>query len=226
MLRAPSEVWSTIVCSVGCYGDRGHDGDIAGGVELSAKVGLGPRGRERPGEKGETIRGLTAELQGWLAGSGSRWRRRIRQRRWSEPEEGNGDVPAMQGFRGLVERWGGRGSRGGAPELVGGARGGRRQWLRRTAATVCFGRERERAREKRGRVRESRGRGVASSRDTEARRGGQAGRERGGVARWRARAPATLPSLCRDEDDRGGRRAGPPAGWAGQLAGLHREEPR
>ena len=26
--------------------------------------------------------------------------------------------------------------------------------------------------------------------------------------------------------DRGGRRAGPPAGWAGQLAGLHREEPR
>ena len=63
MLRTPSEVWSTIVCSVGCYGDRGHDGDIAGGVELSAKVGLGPRGRERPGEKGETIRGLTAELQ-------------------------------------------------------------------------------------------------------------------------------------------------------------------
>ena len=39
VLRAPSESWSTIVCSVGCYGDRGHDGDIAGGVELSAKVG-------------------------------------------------------------------------------------------------------------------------------------------------------------------------------------------
>ena len=59
---------------------------------------------------------------------------------------------AMQGFRGPVERWGGRGSRGGAPELVGGARGGRRRWLRRTAATVSFGRERERARESRGRV--------------------------------------------------------------------------
>ena len=40
-----------------------NGGDIAGGVELSAKVGLGPRGRERPGEKGETIRGLTTELQ-------------------------------------------------------------------------------------------------------------------------------------------------------------------
>ena len=57
VLRAPGDVWSTMVCSVGRYGDRGHDGDIAGGVELSAKVGLGPRGRERPGEKGETIRG-------------------------------------------------------------------------------------------------------------------------------------------------------------------------
>ena len=44
VLRAPSEAWSTIVCSVGRYGDRGHDGDIAGGVELSAKVGLRPRG--------------------------------------------------------------------------------------------------------------------------------------------------------------------------------------
>ena len=61
-----------MVSSVGRYGDRGHDGDIAGGVELSAKVGLGPRGRERPGEEGEPIRGLTAELQGWLAGSGDR----------------------------------------------------------------------------------------------------------------------------------------------------------
>ncbi len=103
MLRTPSEVWSTIVRSVGCYGDRGHDGDIAGGVELSAKVGLGPRGRERPGEKGETIRGLTAELQGWLAGSGARWRRRIRRRRRSEPEEGK----AHRGAAGMVSGLGG-----------------------------------------------------------------------------------------------------------------------
>ena len=64
MLRTPSEVWSTIVCSVGCYGDRGHGGDIAGSVELSAKVGLGPRGRERPGEKGETIRGSPRSCRG------------------------------------------------------------------------------------------------------------------------------------------------------------------
>ena len=143
MLRTPSEVWSTIVCSVGCYGDRGHDGDIAGGVELSAKVGLRPRGRKRPGKKGETTRGLTAVAVGVEAGSEMRWRRRIRRRRWSEPEEGNGDVAAMQGFRGAVERWGGRGGCGGASELVGGARGGRRRRLWRTAATVVFGRERE-----------------------------------------------------------------------------------
>ena len=80
MLRAPSKVWSTIVCSVGCYGDRGHDGDIAGGVELSAKVGLRPRDRTRPGEKGETTRGLTAIAVGVEAGSKTRWRRRIRRR--------------------------------------------------------------------------------------------------------------------------------------------------
>ena len=143
MLRAPSEMWSTMVSSVGRYGDRGHDGDIAGGVKLSAAVGLGPRGRERAGEKGETTRGLTAVAVGVEAGSGTRWRRRIRRRRWSEPEEGNGDVAAMQGFRGAVERWGGRGGRGGASELVGGARGGRRRRLWRTAAMVVFGRERE-----------------------------------------------------------------------------------
>ena len=77
---------------------------------------------------------------------------------------------------------------------------------------MVFGRARERARGEPGESEREQGGGVASSRDTEARRGGQAGRERGGVARWRARAPATLPSLCRDEDDRGGRWAGPAAG--------------
>ena len=41
---------------------------------------------------------------------------------------------------------------GGACGHVEGARGGRRRWLRRMAATVSFGRERERVRESRGRV--------------------------------------------------------------------------
>ena len=92
-----------------------------------------------------------------------------------------------------------------------------------------FGRARERARERKERARES-------EREQGERRGVVQGVERGGEGRqageqvaWRggrARAPATLPSLCRDEDDRGGRWAGPAAGWAGQLAGLNREEPR
>ena len=162
---------------------------------------------------------------GWCVASSGKHERR---RRWAEPEEGNGDVGAMQGFRGAVERWGGRVSRGGAPELVGGARAGRRRWLWRTAATVVFGRARERARERRGEPGESereQGGGVVSS--GASRRGGE-GRQAGREVAWRggARAPATLPSLCRDEDDRGGRWAGPAAGWAGQLAGLNREEPR
>ena len=77
VLRAPGDVCSTMVCSVGRYGDRGHDGDIAGGVELSVEVELGPRGRERPGKKGEALRGLTAVAVGVEAGSGTRRRRRI-----------------------------------------------------------------------------------------------------------------------------------------------------
>ena len=58
-----------------------------------------------------------------------------------------------------------------------------------------------------------------------ARRGGQASRERGGVVRWRARAGHTpLPLSGRRRQRR--EAAGPPAGWAGQLAGPDREEPR
>ena len=75
-------------------------------------------------------------------------------------------------------------------------------------------------------MRESRGEGVASS--GASRQGGE-GRQAGEQVAWRggarARRPHSPPSV-EDEDDRGGRRAGPPAGWAGQLAGLHREEPR
>ena len=88
----------------------------------------------------------------------------------------------------------------------------------------------------RPRARESEGETGESEREQGERRGVVQGVERGGEGRqageqvaWRggrARTPATLPSLCRDEDDRGGRWAGPAAGWASQLAGLHREEPR
>ena len=81
-------------------------------------------------------------------------------------------------------------------------------------------------RKNRGRVRESRGgRGVVPGHPDEEGMGRQAGELvawRGGARARRAHSPPSVE----DEDDRGGRRAGPPAGWAGQLAGLHREEPR
>ena len=94
---------------------------------------------------------------------------------------------------------------------------------------MVFGRVRERARERREELRESereQGRGVASSRAS--RRGGE-GRKAGREVAWRGGARARRPhspTSVEDEDDRGGRWAGPPAGGAGQLAGPHREEPR
>ena len=130
---------------------------------------------------------------------------------------------AMQGFRRPVERWGGRGGRGGAPELVGGARGGRRRLLWRTAATVVFGRVRERARERREEPRESEreqggGRGVV--RGIETRRGGagrQASRWRGAVARARAgHTPLPLSRTKTTEEGGGlGRLLAGPASWLG-----------
>ena len=88
---------------------------------------------------------------------------------------------------------------------------------------------RPRARESEGETgeseREQGGSGRAAGVVHAARGRRQAGEQvawRGGA---RARRPHSPPSV-EDEDDRGGRRAGPPAGWAGQLAGLHREEPR
>ena len=58
-LRAHGIVLSTKVCSDTSCGGYGHGGDNPGGVEFSAKMGLWPRGQKRPGEKGETTRGLT-----------------------------------------------------------------------------------------------------------------------------------------------------------------------
>ena len=126
-------------------------------------------------------------------------------------------MEAMQSFPRGLAWWGGRGGRGGAPELSGGARGGRWRLLWRTAAMVVFGRERESEGEEgknRGRVRESRGgRGVVRGIEGDEKGARQAGRE---VA-WRggARAPGTLRSPVGEEDDRGGG----PGGLGRLLAG-------
>ena len=131
-------------------------------------------------------------------------------------------MAAMQGFRGAVERWGGRGSCGGASELVGGAKGGRRRLLRRTVATVVFGRVRERARERKERAGESereqgeRRGAVQGHRGEEGRAGRQGERWRGAVARARAgHTPLPLSGRRRQRREVGW------AGWASQLAGPH-----
>ena len=59
-------------------------------------------------------------------------------------------MAAMQGFRGAVERWGGRGGRGGASWGVGEARGGRWPWVRRRWWRAPLGGVREREAEERG----------------------------------------------------------------------------
>ena len=95
------------------------------------------------------------------------------------------------------------------------------------AGDGCYGERRRwwcsavraRARERREEPRESEreqggGRGVVRGIE----RGGE-GRQAGEQVAWRggarARRPHSPPSV-EDEDDRGGRRAGPPAGWAAQ----------
>ena len=92
--------------------------------------------------QGESGQWLTAELQGWLAGSGTSGSSRFDgdDLRW--PRRGTATWAAMQGFRRPVKQWGGRGGRGGASGLVGGAREGRWLQLRRSmsAAALCFGR--------------------------------------------------------------------------------------
>ena len=126
-------------------------------------------------------------------------------------------MAAMQGFRGAVERWGGRGGHGGASELVGGARGGRRQWLRRTAATVCFGRERERAREKPGESESEQG-GSGRAADVV-----HAARRASASRRWpRGRARASTQQLRGVGRKTTGSYSAGLASWAGQLAGPHR----
>ena len=124
----------------------------------------------------------------------------------------------MQGFRGLVERWGGRGRCGGASELLGGARDGRRQWRRRTAATVSFGRERESEGEPGGRVRGCRrGRGDDQKTIHAAQRRPGRCREAGWCVASSG-APCSPPCLLWQGEAAGWH--GPAqcwAGWAGQV---------
>ena len=136
------------------------------------------------------------------ARGGRRWRRRLHRASgvlWLDEE-----VEGVAAELGSVS-----GRRG---EAGGGCYGERRRWVRSDTG------ERGVRPGDRGGT-EKKQRGVALA--------GQAGRRAGGVARWRVRAPGTLPSLCRGRR-RQRREAGWAACWLGRpaTAGLHREEPR
>ena len=106
-LRAHGIVLSMMVCSDTSCGGCGHDDDITGGVEFSAKIGLWPRGQKRPGEKEETTRGLTVVTLGWPACSGKRRRRRIDRRSSASRcggDELEDDGMVILGLHGLARR--------------------------------------------------------------------------------------------------------------------------
>ena len=137
--------------------------------------------------------------------------------RW--PRRGTATWAAMQGVRGLVA-WGrGRGGRGGASGLVGGAREARRPWLRRAALSGAFGDEREgEQRRRRGsREREAVEGGVEAV--FVASRGGRGGchGESGGGRRRRACVQHAAASCAGT-----GRRQEKGARWAGPLGELGR----
>ena len=62
VLRAPGEVWSTVVCPASSHSGSGHDGDEARRRRASAAAELWPRARKREGRERGSARRLTAEL--------------------------------------------------------------------------------------------------------------------------------------------------------------------
>ena len=94
-----------------------------------------------------------------------------------------------------------------------GGHGDGERWRRQRSGAL--GEERTREEGEREGGEKDRGGCVATCGPSRAARGGQAGREGGGVARWRARAPGTLRSPVGKEDDRGGE----PGGLGHLLAG-------
>ena len=59
-----------VVCSDACLHGRSHDGDMAGGEELSGAVERAARGAKRARELGGKEEEITAESERGSAGSG------------------------------------------------------------------------------------------------------------------------------------------------------------
>ena len=71
MLRAPGEVWSTMVCPASSHSGSGHDGDEARRRRASAVVEDGARGREQRERAKRRQQELTGRMMRWSASSGA-----------------------------------------------------------------------------------------------------------------------------------------------------------
>ena len=205
-------------CSVASCGGQGDGGDMNGGRKLRPwwGGGYGERAAKwREGNGGGAHRGPPGLLV--VAGDALETANRSRRSAASEEEDdGDGGSTGRPASCGLTESFRARGrsscaSREGEGRPVAAAMANGGDGCVRTRERESEGEERK----NRGRVREYGG-GVASFQGIQTRRG-EAGRQaswwRGTVARARR---AHSPPSVEDEDDRGGRRAGPPAGWAAQ----------
>ena len=178
---------------------RGNEGEKRGEQWRSSprlqRASKRARGRTGDGES-------TAMVVG--ARGGRRWRRRLHRASgvlWLDEE-----VEGVAAELGSVS-----GRRG---EAGGGGYGERRRRVRSDTGE----RERGRGEEEPGESEREQGRAWRRSRPSRRGGEGQAGRRAGGVARWRARAPGTLPSLCRGRR-RQRRETGWAACWLGRPAG-------
>ena len=210
MLRAPGEVWSTVVCPASSHSGSGHDGDEARRRRASAVVEDGARGREQRERAKRRQQELTGRTMRWSASSGASLVLRIERRRSPAVAMKMAVMAWLQGTRRRVRR--GRASRiqGGARGLTGWAWGC--WWLRWCSSAVSGASGDERGREteegegmQRVREKRERTRGVVVVR---IRTKGGLQREAGGGRGSRARATPRLCLLAEEDDEQRGRWAG------------------
>ena len=134
MLRAPGEVWGTVVCPASSHSGSGHDSDEARRRRASAVVEDGARGRERRERAKRRQQELTGRMMRWSASSGASSVLRIERRRSPAVAMKMAVMAWLQGTRRRVRR--GRASRiqGGARGLTGWAWGC--WWLRWYSSAV------------------------------------------------------------------------------------------
>ena len=147
MLRAPGEVWSTVVCPALSHGGSGHDGDEARRRRASAVVEDGARGREQRERAKRRQQELTGRTMRWSASSGASSVLRIERRRSPAVAMKMAVMAWLQGTRRRMRRGRASWGRDGAQGCEEGARGW--LWPRRTASVATSSARAEREREQR-----------------------------------------------------------------------------